>query len=83
MAPTSALCTLSLNQTRLLQCANYTYLKYNTKCKKTVNLNIPVKNGSNSCAVCIVTLQLRGQKNSIIQSNGAMGERGNEELIPP
>lgn len=43
----------------------------------------PVKNGSNSCTVCIITLQLRSQKNSILQTDGAMGERGNEEFIPP
>lgn len=48
-----------------------------------VSIDVPVKNGSNSCAVCAVTLQLGGQENSILHSNGAMGEGGDEELIPP
>lgn len=45
--------------------------------------NIPVENGSNSYVVRTVTLKLRGQENSIFQGNRAMGERGDEELIPP
>lgn len=46
-------------------------------------LPLPVKNGSYSCAMCTVTLQLRGQENPILQRDGTVREWCNEELIPP
>lgn len=77
MAPTSALCTLSLSKRTALQ--------FNCsvdRLEKFTFWTLPVKNGSHSSAVCTVALQLRGQLNSVFQSDGAVGEGGDEELVP-
>lgn len=81
MAPTSALCTLSLLKRAALQFRCCT-CKVNLIRLKIHFWDVPVKNGSDSAAVGTVALQLRGQLNSVFQSDGAVGEGGDEELVP-
>ena len=45
-------------------------------------MGVPIENGSNAGSVGTVALQLRRQKNSVLQRDGAMGERGDQELVP-
>ena len=47
-------------------------------------LMVPVKDGAHARAVGAVPVDVepRGQQDAVLHRDGAMGERGDEELIP-
>lgn len=82
MAPTSALCTLSLLKRAAFVNKVLRVCNVNLSRLKIHFSDVPVKNGSDPPAVRTVALQLGGQLNAVLQGNGAVGEGGDEELVP-